>query len=176
MTRKRTHAEYDQIIFDRELCCVPLEQYQTNHVPILHECINCGYQWKIKPAHVLAGHGCKYCNRSPDACPPTIRFKEPNHYPEKTKLYYIRIAKAGVVYYKIGITKNLEERFKAETDKLITVIKLWYFDNREDAKAQESLILKDIDLKPFRNKRKFMKNGGDTELFPFDVLNLDKGM
>ena len=38
-----------------------LDGYVNNGTPIRFECLACGHVWKVKPAHVLAGHGCKRC-------------------------------------------------------------------------------------------------------------------
>lgn len=166
MTRKRTHEEYDSIIFERELSCFPIEPYQTNHVPILHKCVGCGHEWKIKPAHVLAEHGCRLCYDNKRR-----KFEDPK--PDKTKVYYVRLAKDGKVFYKLGVSRNITHRFMSESDKLITVLKLWYFETRREAFDFEQNLLKQY--KSLRNKEKFLNAGGDTELFPLDILNLDKG-
>jgi hypothetical protein len=172
MTKKRTHEEYENLILQKELTCYPLESYVTNHVKILHRCVNCENEWYIKPAHVLAGHGCRKCS---DNTKRVYHTEIIDTNPEKTKVYYVSIRrkKDNVTYYKIGITKRLETRFSAETDKEVTFIKIWNFNSRREALKFEQLILREF--KPFRNKRKFLKAGGNTELFPFDILNLNKG-
>lgn len=60
MPRKKTHEEYEQELFEREIDLFPLEKYINCRTPILHECIN-KHQRKVLPASVLLGSGCKIC-------------------------------------------------------------------------------------------------------------------
>lgn len=61
MTRKKTHEEYEEELFRREIDFYPLEPYRGSKVHILHECIN-GHIWKTTPNMVLSGAGCDACN------------------------------------------------------------------------------------------------------------------
>ena len=38
-----------------------LEEYYTNATPILVKCKKCGYEWKIKPSHLLQNQLCRKC-------------------------------------------------------------------------------------------------------------------
>jgi hypothetical protein len=58
--RKKTHAEYEQELFDRELDVFPIEEYLGSSVPILHECVE-GHTWKLSPSNALKGRGCPTC-------------------------------------------------------------------------------------------------------------------
>jgi hypothetical protein len=60
MATKRTHGEYEQELFSREIDYWPMEEYIGGHTPILHECLK-GHTWSIKPSHILSGIGCPYC-------------------------------------------------------------------------------------------------------------------
>lgn len=64
MRRKLTNEEYinqlkDKGIWDRYR---PLEKYQGNNTPILHQCVKCSHEWKIRPNHLKKGHGCPKCS------------------------------------------------------------------------------------------------------------------
>lgn len=59
--KARTHSEYEQELFDKEIDFVPLEKYRNKDTAILHECIE-GHQWKITPGHILRGIGCPQCH------------------------------------------------------------------------------------------------------------------
>lgn len=52
---------YRQEIKKRGLQVEPLENYSRSGIPILHRCLRCGYEWKIKPGHIIRGHGCPKC-------------------------------------------------------------------------------------------------------------------
>jgi hypothetical protein len=60
MGAKRTHEEYEALLFEREIDYWPIERYILSGTPILHECTN-GHQWPINPNNVLRGYGCPYC-------------------------------------------------------------------------------------------------------------------
>lgn len=60
MASKKTHAQYEEELFRKEIDYWPLEQYIGGHTPILHECLN-GHTWSIKPSHILSGIGCPHC-------------------------------------------------------------------------------------------------------------------
>lgn len=59
--RLKTHVQYEQELFDKELDFVPLEPYAGANVPILHECIE-GHKIKISPSNIFQGSGCKICS------------------------------------------------------------------------------------------------------------------
>ena len=170
MTKKRTHIEYEQLLMQKESSSIPLEDYKGARIPILHICIACDYEWKIKPDHVLSGHGCPRCanNRS------TL-----GDYGDdtQTKLYYIKITKDNVIAYKLGITKlRIRDRFQGEkSDKRIDIIRLWYFNTREEALKEEQRLLRFFNKSRYKSKP-LLKRGGNSELFTYDILNLDKGI
>lgn len=61
--KKKTHQEYEEELFQKEIDRWPIEEYKTAKIPILHECIN-GHQLLARPFSVLAGHGCLACSKS----------------------------------------------------------------------------------------------------------------
>lgn len=63
MPKKLTNEEYieqlkEKGIWDRYR---PLEEYQVADKPILHQCLKCNHEWKIKPSHIKSGRGCPRC-------------------------------------------------------------------------------------------------------------------
>ena len=56
----KTHAGYENDLFEREIDVFPIEKYKGVKVKILHECLK-GHQWMARPDQVLAGHGCAEC-------------------------------------------------------------------------------------------------------------------
>lgn len=61
--KTKTHEEYEEEIFERELNFLPKEKYITAHTPILHECLQ-GHLWKISPRNLLNNKGCPYCAKN----------------------------------------------------------------------------------------------------------------
>lgn len=57
---KKTHEQYEQQLFEREIDYWPLERYVNSKTKILHECLN-GHQWEVSPGSILAGYGCPHC-------------------------------------------------------------------------------------------------------------------
>lgn len=56
----KTHAQYEQELFEREINYWPLEEYTRAHDKILHECLE-GHKWYAEPANILRGRGCPEC-------------------------------------------------------------------------------------------------------------------
>lgn len=161
-SKLKTHEEYETQLLLAEAVAYPLEQYITHKTPILHSCVE-GHVWKAQPHNIINGHGCPICNR--------IGFN-----PSKPALvYYIKISKENLTYFKIGITnKTLEYRFRQDKDKEILVLKQWKFNLGSEARDLEKSILSGN--KQHRVKIEgFLNGGGNSELFEFDVLGLDDG-
>lgn len=59
--KQKTHIQYISEILEKQLNVEPLETYNGASKKILHRCTICKNEWYIKPAHILAGHGCKKC-------------------------------------------------------------------------------------------------------------------
>ena len=60
MTRKKTHLEYENELFEAEVDCFPLEQYNGNKVPLKHICLK-GHEWFAAPIYILRGNRCPEC-------------------------------------------------------------------------------------------------------------------
>lgn len=58
--KKKTHSEYENDLFEREIDYWPIELYQGSETPILHECLH-GHSWSVKPNNVLRGVNCPKC-------------------------------------------------------------------------------------------------------------------
>lgn len=59
---KYTHDEYKELLQTKRSGSIEvLEEYVNMNTPILHRCNKHGVVWKIKPAKVLSGQGCKRC-------------------------------------------------------------------------------------------------------------------
>ena len=156
-----TTEDYDNELLNKELDVLRLEPYAGSQTPILHECY-LGHEWKARPAHIIQGKGCPTCaafqfNKSLPAI-----------------LYYIKIAKDNLSYYKIGVSnKDLAVRFALDSDKCITPLLVESFTKGQDAYDKEQTILKE-----FATYRVtvpgFLKSKGNTELFEIDILEVDK--
>lgn len=78
MGRKKTHAEYENQLLEREIDYFPLEPYVNDRTPIIHQCIN-EHQWKVCPSNILTGQGCPYCYNA-------RRFKSHEQYISEIKI------------------------------------------------------------------------------------------
>lgn len=86
-------------------------------------------------------------------------------------LYYIKVKRYGETAYKIGITNgSLKTRFAADM-KYITLVKSINYDLGKDAYEKEQFLLKEFSFAKWEG-RNLLKNG-NTELFKYDILNLD---
>lgn len=61
MASKKTHAQYEEELFRKEIDYWPVEEYLTNKTPILHECLH-GHRWPVSPSSILGGSGCPVCS------------------------------------------------------------------------------------------------------------------
>ena len=211
----RTHEEYENSLFEKEIDYIPLEPYINTYTPILHECFN-GHIRKISPSNALKSQGCPICNNivlktteqykieieEKDIWPieeyintrtpimhecikghkfrtsPTSLLKNlgcpscATHGFNQNKpgiLYYLKITKNNQTYYKLGITnRTVAERFERDKDKQISIIHQIYYNKGLDAKEHEQKL-----LFKFKHKRVFvpgfLKSGGNSELFEYDI-------
>lgn len=58
--RKKTTAQYEQELFEKQIDCWPLEDYKGCNIKILHTCVN-EHTWLARPDSILQYHGCPYC-------------------------------------------------------------------------------------------------------------------
>lgn len=59
--RKKTHLEYENELFFREIDFYPIEQYIDAHTPINHTCLK-DHIWKVSPDNILNNKGCPVCS------------------------------------------------------------------------------------------------------------------
>ncbi len=126
--------------------------------PVHIYCLKCskGF-WQIPAIH-LNGAGCVTCANHGgfDPSKPGI-------------LYYLRDTTNNL--YKIGITnRTVKERFHGK-NKIIFLIKTWYFEKGVDALELEQFLHKECSGNQIINEN-FLGNGS-TEFFDSDILNLD---
>lgn len=158
---------YTNETFDKKL--IELKIYQHSrisdingiHNKIKLKCHTCDNEWETLAQNILKGSGCPNCaifgfNKS-----------KPAH------LYYVRLEKDDKTYYKIGVTnKDPAKRFNNCPGLKVKILLLEYFDRGANALFKEQKILETY--KEFNVKDKdFLPQGGYTELFVKDVLNLD---
>jgi len=58
--KKLSNSDYQQLLFEKEIDFINLEDYIDSKTPILHECI-AGHIWKVIPNSILYGQGCPEC-------------------------------------------------------------------------------------------------------------------
>ena len=61
MSLKKTHFEYIAEVSQKNPNIEVIGIYNGNKEKILHKCKVCGYEWEIKPIHIIQGHGCPQC-------------------------------------------------------------------------------------------------------------------
>lgn len=61
MARKqRTHEQYLEILQEKGIDILPVEEYQGSNTKILHRC-PAGHEWPALPATLLRGQKCPIC-------------------------------------------------------------------------------------------------------------------
>ena len=134
-------------------------EYVNMHTNIVITCNTCRSCFNQTPRNHLNGDGCSRCN-------PKGGF-------DKTKpglLYYLSINNGQA--YKIGITnKTVQQRFSTSDLNKITVLQTWEYQDGKEAAAQELKILQDNKFAKYKGSH--LLSSGNTELFSYDVLNLD---
>lgn len=156
-----THEQYENKLFEKEIDIWPKEQYINTRTPILHECVN-GHKWNARPHDILTvQNGCPECA--------TTGFRR--HLPGT--LYYIRITKDNLTYYKVGITNHsIAKRFSKEKYDELKILFEERFEVGEEALTWETAILRE-----FKQQRVhidgFLTTNGNTELFEYDILGMD---
>ena len=134
------------------------KKYQGMYTPIEIKCKVHGWFFQVPKDHIDKSAGCKKCNG--------YSFK----YDEPAILYYISIDNGCA--YKIGVTNNtVEVRYSSSELTRIKIIKTWDYATGRDAFDEEQRILKSFNYAKLNNIK--LLNTGNTELFQYDVLNLD---
>jgi hypothetical protein len=155
INKTKSHEQYcSEISFE------VLEPYINAHTHISHKCGN-NHIWSATPNAILAGSGCPTC------APSGFNRNKP------AILYYVKISSYNEIYYKIGITNNsVIERFKNDKDKNILSIRETYFELGLDAELEERRLLQKYTASR-QHIQGFLRGGGNTELFEYDILGLE---
>lgn len=61
--QKKTHEEYLNELFLKEINYIPLEIYKGSLIPIIHTCIN-DHLWSVSPNNVLKRRQCPECRKN----------------------------------------------------------------------------------------------------------------
>ena len=148
-----THTEYEERLMQKEIDCYPVEEYKGSATKILHSCIN-GHQWSATPSNILSGYGCPSCS--------STGFKSD----KPAVLYYVKLGD----YYKIGVTnRTVRARFAQDKDKPLIILQETKYSTGAEAKVEEQRL---FNLFPPINVPGYLKHGGNSELYDYDVLNL----
>lgn len=59
--KKKTHDEYVVELLTKEINIIPVEEYKTANVNIIHKCNMCENEWSSRPSNILNGYGCPKC-------------------------------------------------------------------------------------------------------------------
>lgn len=139
-------------------------EYKSSHETVEICCVEHGSYWQSPVNHVRGNKaGCPGCAKSGfDQTKPGL-------------LYYIAVATDdGSTLYKIGITNlSIERRFLSVDREHIRVIKIWRFAIGRDAAVRETEILRQFAAERYHGPN-ILVGDGNTELFTYDVLDLDK--
>lgn len=60
MSQKKTHKEYEDLLFERQIDAWPVEEYAGYDTPIKHTCLN-GHETMRSPNNVLRNRKCQVC-------------------------------------------------------------------------------------------------------------------
>jgi len=160
--RTKTHEQYLIDLSNIHSDIQVIDQYKNSITPIRHSCSH-GHIWWARPGSILntKSHCPECANYSFKLTKPAI-------------LYYLKITKENLVYYKIGITtRSVKERFRTEPKStIIKIIQEIPYTTGKEAKDEESRILQQYSAHR-QNIPELLVSGGNTELFEFDVLGLD---
>ena len=137
---------------------ISLEKYKLSKTPILHKHLVCGLEWVARPTDFLSGCGCPSCaSYGFDITKPAI-------------VYYLKIY--GGEAYKIGITnRTVRDRFTNSELENIEILKTWDYLLGSEAKRQEEIILERFSYAKYTGAP--LLKSGNTELFYYDILDLD---
>lgn len=158
--KKKTDTSYKLELKRKGIIYIPLKPINGVMNKLEHQCPTCDHTWKVKPHDILNGSGCPVCasmgfNRGKPAI-----------------LYYVKLTYKNTSYYKIGITnKTVSQRFLGEPHEVKILLEKHY-ERGAEAEAAEQLLLSEYKDLLAWNPR-FLRKGGNTELFKEDVLNLD---
>lgn len=158
---EKARQDFESAIKRRGDAC--LSEYHYNDQKVDIRCGKCTNVYHQSPNMYKKGHGCPCCAGSGfDPAKPGV-------------LYYLAFELAnGRTVYKIGITNRTVERRYAKCKTPYRVVKEEYFLFGHLCKDAERRIIKKY--KKHRCKDAPVDTIGNTELFEFDVLGIDRGI
>lgn len=163
--KQRTNEDYTILLKKNNIDILPLENYISNTIKILHKC-TCGNEWKVTPKSILKGSRCNACKDN----------KINLYKNRKTILYYVKVDN----YYKIGITlfdgrrsiesNILKKRFGIDikNGRSINIIKSKLYDDGSNAYITEQKII--YENKKHKYEGENMLVSGNTEMFNKNIL------
>lgn len=110
--QKRNTDNYIDLLVDKDIEYIPLEDYVNTDTPILHKCPECNHQWKVRPSTILRGGGCTKCNRV-GGYSFTLFENNPTKASEPGICYLVVLVDKKTnkkIAYKIGITKGKSDK------------------------------------------------------------------
>ena len=63
-SRRKSHEEYVKELKTKNPNIEVVDTYINANTNILHKCKICGYQWVVRPSHILRGLGCPHCKET----------------------------------------------------------------------------------------------------------------
>ena len=157
---KKTTESYTDELITKGIKYIPIEEYINIMTKIMHKCYHCGHEWSIKPHDILYGNGCPVCaamgfNRGKPAI-----------------LYYVKLWDENRVCYKIGVTNKTVEQRLRNCGKNYKILMQKHYETGAEAETREQILISENkDQKAYAPK--WLKTGGNSELFISDVLDLD---
>lgn len=61
---RKSQKEYEDDVFAINPNLIVLGKYTGSHVPLLHKCKVCRFEWSPQPTSILSGQGCPQCRQS----------------------------------------------------------------------------------------------------------------
>lgn len=165
---KKCYVEFQTRNHEDYIKSIPyevLDIYTNSYTKIRHKCDN-GHIFEARPETINRGGKCPHCD--------TVKGFD---YTAPAILYYIKITSKNLEYYKIGITnRSVDERFKKDLCNArvsIKILKEVSYKYGHEARDEEQRILKQFSQYR-QNVPELLTTGGNSELFEFDILGLDK--
>ncbi len=136
--------------------------YKNSSTELTLTCLRCNEDFPVTPNNHLGQES---------GCPSCAQYGfNPN---KSAILYYIKDLVSEL--YKVGVTnRTVEDRFsRKDKDKDFLILKTWSFNIGRDAKNREQTILEEFQEFRVNNENYRDNQGGFTEFFSKDILNLD---
>lgn len=144
------------------------EPYINDRTEILHTCLKCNTEWRVRPNNIINGHGCPTCRKC-------YGF-QPNNNVDQASIYLIEIRLVTQEHFlKIGVTSNptslrfvnIKSEIGSDKIEMFNVILRRYSTGSVVAEL-ESILLRDPELTRHTTDLRFK---GYTELFEFSEID-----